>query len=383
MLQWSPIGPPRLLLLDTAGLRLIECAPFAELALTAAGKPCSTCWSSDGSAIFCGSSSGHLTKLSAAGQPQPMAPLTLPSDVLPTAELSCVCPLSSRFLLLVHDRSNDEHFFPFCSALDLEDGDMHECGACCIPGMRSYPAGQTPRRRFFCRVLPDWRMAVVCSSDSDEVCCIGSRNAKSPRWQKWTLPDEEGPPSIPMFEHGDESGEQFVMGLALDLVNQEQLALIVGEEVFPPSPVLWCLTSHGSVVAWTVMHKKAKPTDQGKYGFMLAPEPQQAGAPLSAPPAAAAQTPSAIVPAAAAPPTAAATALPPTVAAVLASTATPPISAGLAAPVKPKSTTANEDLVGAAEMGDHEALRRALRDGVRHGMHRLPPACLFEIACAP
>ena len=370
VLQWSPMSPARLLMLDTAGLRLIECAPFAELALAAAGKPCSACWSSDGRAIFCGSPSGQLTKLSATGELQPMTPLTLPSDVLPTAELSCVCPLSSRFLLLVHDRSDDDpRIFPFFSVLDLEAGELHECGACCIPGMRTDPAGQTPRRRFFCRVLPDWRMAVVCSSDSDEVCCIGSRNAKSPRWQKWTLPDEEGPPSIPMFEHGDECGDQFVMGLALDLVNQEQLALIAGEETFPPSPVLWCLTSHGSVVAWTVMHKKAPPTDQRKYGFMRVPEPLPAGAPPSAPPVAAAPTPSAIAPAAIAPPTAAAPALPP--AAVAGSTSTPTSPPPSAPPVKSTSATPNQDLVGAAEMGDHEALCRALRDGVRHGMPRL------------
>ena len=293
---------------------MIECGPFcesnaprfAERALAAAGKPCSACWSSDGGTIFCGTPGGQLTKLSADGEPQPMAPFTLPSDVLPTAELTCVCPLSSRFLLLVHDRTDDEQFFPFLSALDLEAGALHECGACCIPGMRADPSGRTPRRRFFCRVLPEWRMAVVCSSDSDEVCCIGSRNAKTPRWQRWNLPDEEGPPSIPMFEHGDEAGDQYVMGLALDLVNQEQLALIAGEEVFPPSPVVWCLTSHGSVVAWTVFHKKAKPDGQGTYGFMLAPQPLQA-APASAPPAAVAPAPTF---AAVAPPTAAAAPVP-------------------------------------------------------------------------
>ena len=298
-----------------------------------------------------------------------MAP-PLPATRCPPRS-SCVCPLNNRFLLLVLDRSDDEQFFPVCSALDLEAGDLHECGACCIPGMRTDAAGQTPRRRFFCQVLPDWRMAVICSSDSDEVCCIGSRNAKSPRWQKWDLPDQEGPPSIPMFEHGDESGDQFVMGLALDLVNQEQLALIAGEETFPPSPVLWCLTSHGSVVAWTVMHKKAKPTDQGKYGFMRVPEPLQAGAPPSAPPAAAAPTPSAFAPSATAPPTTAPQVPPPH------STATsfPTCGGPTGSSTKPKSATPNEDLVGAAEMGDHEALCRALRDGVRPACIDCPSTC--------
>ena len=295
---------------------------------------CSACWSADGSAIFCGCQNGQLRKLGAtAGDSQPVPPIALPQDVQPEAELNFVWPLNERFMLVVHERAADPQFFPFFSVVDLDAGALQECGSCCIPGMRDYETEPTPRRRFFCRVLPEWRMAVVCSSDSDEVCVLGSRKAgANQQWQRWNLPDEEGPPSIPTFERDDQFEDQYVMGLAFDLVNQEQLILVAGEEKFPPSPVLWCLTSHNSIVAWTAIHKKAK-SDGGKYPFMRTAEPVPAPAAVSAP-------------------------------------------AGLPAPAQavpaPDSATPNADLLGAAEMGDHEALCKALRQGVRDATALLP-----------
>ena len=184
-------------------------------------------------------------------------------------------------------------------------------------------------------------MAVVCSSDSDEVCCLGSRKAGANQlWQRWNLPDEEGPPSIPTFERDDLFEDQYVMGLALDLVNQEQLTLVAGEEQFPPSPVLWCLTSHNSIVAWTAIHKKAK-SDAGKYAFMRTNEPLPA---LTA-----------------APSPAAATAFKqPTAASSAPAAPAAPTTSGAAV-----SATADKDLLGAAEMGDHDALMKALEDGAQ------------------
>ena len=83
-----------------------------------------------------------------------------------------------------------------------------------------------------------------------------------------------GPPAIPPFESadGDVFEDQFIVGLALDRTNTERLTLIAGEEKFPPSPVVWGLTSHGSLLAWTALHKKA-PATNGAYTFMQAPSP--------------------------------------------------------------------------------------------------------------
>ena len=318
---------------------MIESAPFAECPRMAPGTDalCSACWSLDGSAIFCGCQTGQLRKVGIGGESQAVPPMALPKDVQPGAEANFVWPLNERFLLVVHAADP----FPFFSVLDLDGGTLHECGSCCIPGRDYETTEHVPRTRFFCHVLPEWRMAVVCSSDSDEVCCLGSRKAGANQlWQRWNLPDEEGPPSIPTFERDDLFEDQYVMGLALDLVNQEQLTLVAGEEQFPPSPVLWCLTSHNSIVAWTAIHKKAK-SDAGKYAFMRTNEPLPA---LTAAPSPAAAT-------AFKQPTAASSA--PTAPAA-------PTTSGAAV-----SATADKDLLGAAEMGDHDALMKALEDGAQ------------------
>jgi len=298
---------------------------------------CSACWSLDGSAIFCGCQTGQLRKVGIGGESQAVPPMALPKDVQPGAEANFVWPLNERFLLVVHAADP----FPFFSVLDLDGGTLHECGSCCIPGRDYETTEHVPRTRFFCHVLPEWRMAVVCSSDSDEVCCLGSRKAGANQlWQRWNLPDEEGPPSIPTFERDDLFEDQYVMGLALDLVNQEQLTLVAGEEQFPPSPVLWCLTSHNSIVAWTAIHKKAK-SDAGKYAFMRTNEPLPA---LTA-----------------APSPAAATAFKqPTAASSAPAAPAAPTTSGAAV-----SATADKDLLGAAEMGDHDALMKALEDGAQ------------------
>ena len=318
---------------------MIESAPFAECPRMAPGTDalCSACWSLDGSAIFCGCQTGQLRKVGIGGESQAVPPMALPKDVQPGAEANFVWPLNERFLLVVHAADP----FPFFSVLDLDGGTLHECGSCCIPGRDYETTEHVPRTRFFCHVLPEWRMAVVCSSDSDEVCCLGSRKAGANQlWQRWNLPDEEGPPSIPTFERDDLFEDQYVMGLALDLVNQEQLTLVAGEEQFPPSPVLWCLTSHNSIVAWTAIHKKAK-SDAGKYAFMRTNEPLPA---LTA-----------------APSPAAATAFKqPTAASSAPAAPAAPTTSGAAV-----SATADKDLLGAAEMGDHDALMKALEDGAQ------------------
>ena len=117
-----------------------------------------------------------------------------------------------------------------------------------------------------------------------------------------------------------------------------------GEEQFAPSPVVWALTSHGTLVAWTVIHKKAK-SDGGKYAFMRtaeappadnstprALEPPTAAPPLSQPPAAASASASAA--SAAAPPT-----VPAPLSAIMTAQGTPEPAAQSGAPAMlPNST---------------------------------------------
>ena len=146
-------------------------------------------------------------------------------------------------------------------------------------------------------------MGVVCTSDSDQVVSFGSRKGgEAQRWQRWVLPDEEGPPAVPPFESADGEifEDQYIVGLALDVTNTERIALIAGEEKFPPSPVVWALTSHGSLLAWTALHKKAPPGQNGSYPFMKTAKPLPGGAPPAAAPPAAGGGPSAPAPAASA-----------------------------------------------------------------------------------
>ena len=134
------------------------------------------------------------------------------------------------------------------------------------------------------------------------------------RWQRWVLLDEEGPPAVPWFESddGEVNEEQFITGLALDFTNTERLTLIAGEEKFPPSPVVWALTSHGSLLGWTVIHKKAPTSAPGAYAFMRTAEevPRAAGhaVPVVTTAAAPAGPPSFMIGAAAKAPNAAASA---------------------------------------------------------------------------
>lgn len=145
---------------------MIESAPFAECPRMAPSTDAvrSACWSLDGSAIFCGCQTGQLRKVGIGGESQAVPTMALPSDVEPGAEANFVWPLNERFLLVVHAADP----FPFFSVLDLDAGTLHECGSCCIPGRDYETTEHAPRTRFFCQVLPEWRMAVVCSSESDE-----------------------------------------------------------------------------------------------------------------------------------------------------------------------------------------------------------------------
>ena len=194
-----------------------------------------------------------------------------------------ITPLNERFTLLGYHRGFDDD--PYFAVRDGNDNTLQMCGDAFFSLGREDPDGgdDPPPRRFYAVNIPEWRMAIACTSDSDQVISFGSRKGgTAQRWQRWVLPDEEGPPAIPPFESadGDVFEDQFIVGLALDRTNTERLTLIAGEEKFPPSPVVWGLTSHGSLLAWTALHKKA-PATNGAYTFMQAPSPLPALSPLS------------------------------------------------------------------------------------------------------
>ena len=88
-----------------------------------------------------------------------------------------------------------------------------------MPLGREPPDGaDEPPRRVHAVGIPDWRMTVVCTSDSDEVFSLGARDGKKMRWQRWILPDEEGPPLCRRLRVQTAIfSRSVVMGLGLDL----------------------------------------------------------------------------------------------------------------------------------------------------------------------
>ena len=161
-----------------------------------------------------------------------------PDAVADGGELVLVRTLGERFVLVAYEAPDDD---PFFAALDVQkaaaaargEGDepeLHEAGFACIPMGREAEDGGLQPRAYHVVTLADWRMGVVCTSDSEEVLCLGSRKpGEGQRWQRWILPDEEGPPSVPTFDLEDDAVEdQFVMGLALDLNSRERPVLIAG-----------------------------------------------------------------------------------------------------------------------------------------------------------
>lgn len=312
-LQWSPNQPERAAVLGADGmLSLLDMEPGAAPGTAATVREQqliedvglrSICWAAKGQCLWCGHADGTLSRFdtSAAALPplQQAVRFAFPEGIETPSEVSFVHRLSASHLLLGIDRPlepNEVHpnFIAVELNTDLDSGSVlppvaisvHEIATALFPLFRELAetaVGAPLRRRLHAVALPDWRMAVTCSSDSDAVCCLGSRRpGAAQRWQKWTLPDEEGPPSIPTFESGDGFEEQFVAGMALDLTNTERLVAVAGEECFAPSPVVWALTSHGSLIAWTALHKKAPTAASGEYAFMREPEELADGMPIEA-----------------------------------------------------------------------------------------------------
>ena len=306
MWEWSPApGALRALALDDQGeLHVMTFALPGSAAATCccvARDPtlCSAAWASDGQSLICFTNVGQVVRFAPEDGARRVTLADAPhASIGGPAKLGLVRPLAvkagdplvERPVVLLAYEPMDEPDAPKVAALDLADGRLQVCeGVACIPCMpaREDPSsGQPPRRRFHAITLPFWRLAVAFSSDSWDVCCVGMRNPKDFNWQRWTLRDEDGAPSVPTFEdeaNGVGLEDQYVMGLALDLTGTEQVGLIAGEEKFPPAPVVWALTSHGSLIAWTVLNKLAKPPDgTTSYPFMRQAEalpPPQATAP--------------------------------------------------------------------------------------------------------
>ena len=61
---------------------------------------------------------------------------------------------------------------------------VQECGQILYPLGREVD-GEPARRRLHCVSIPAWRMAVICSSDSDAVVSVGSR--RPPPEQRWQV----------------------------------------------------------------------------------------------------------------------------------------------------------------------------------------------------
>ena len=295
--RWHPTDATRALALDSAGALQVATIASSGSAIQLSSvvtdqTHCTAEWNVEGSSVVCGTADGRLVRYTPtqSGSSPPCEPLA--ASVPNESDAARVCmlrPLNERFVLLgCGDDGADPSFCVVDRAPSADSATIQDCGEACMPLGREPPDGaDEPPRRVHAVGIPDWRMTVVCTSDSDEVFSLGARDGKKMRWQRWILPDEEGPPAVPPFESadGDIFEDQFVMGLGLDLVNTERLVLIAGEEKFPPSPVVWAVTSHGSLLAWTALHKKA-PAKEGKYAFMRTAEarPSTRGLPAAAPP---------------------------------------------------------------------------------------------------
>jgi hypothetical protein len=191
-------------------------------------------WQLDGRALLCGTADGKLLSLSLDGSTDAQQLASLAAEEAGDgAELTLIRPLDDRRVLLGYHNpqtlvEQDPSYF---AVFDRQHGAIQQCGSSCFPLGREED-GEPPPRSFHCVHVPEWRMAVVCSTDSDEVCSYGSRKpGEAQRWQRWELPDEEGPPGVPTFEVGDVFEDQFIMGLALDLSNEERLVLIAGHHL--------------------------------------------------------------------------------------------------------------------------------------------------------
>ena len=273
--EFSPSDPTLAILLTTDSLQVLRIqTPDQGCTLTTTSASdinvTCACWSASGSRVWYGDESGQLLLRQfdrdkfCAAQPIPVA---VP-DSCSELKLQSIHRLSDRWLLLGYNHPTDEFFEPNILVLDADAAIAgastapHECASTLFPLPRAASESDEGRliRRIHVAPIPEWRMATVCSTDSDGVLSIGSRKPKDQEWQRWALPDEEGPPSVPMVDGGDDGidSEQFVIGLAMDFYNEERLVLVAGEEAFPPSPVVWAFTSHGGLIGWTILHKKAK-----------------------------------------------------------------------------------------------------------------------------
>jgi len=235
--QLSPTDPSLGLALGADGsvvLLSIAGESVTDTRLELAQAVSSIAWSFDGAHVWCGCADGTLLRCAPSAAAEPATYLS-PLDELSEHRLCTVSPVSVRYLLLGFDPP-DAFTEPAIRVIDVSvpagAAQPQQCAVSLFPLGRepgTADVGGSATRRLHVASLPAWRLAVVCSSDSDGVCCVGSRKGgEAQRWQKWTLPDEEGPPSVPMFERGDESGDQWMMGLGFDYGNEEQLVVVAG-----------------------------------------------------------------------------------------------------------------------------------------------------------
>eukprot|EP00967_Tisochrysis_lutea_P039945 scaffold47909_cov30-Tisochrysis_lutea.AAC.1 len=281
-IQTSPTDPHSAVTISAVGDAILLCIHSNDgginqlkLALPMNSLARSVGWSTSGANLFVGCTDGSVVRCSVTAPSTEGERLLAPPSGLDNHEVTLVSTISERFVLLGYDlpdvlRKEDPYTEPAVRVLDVkaagdgagEEVALHECAAGLFAGVREpgEADGELARRRLHCASLPAWRLAVVCSSDSDAVSCIGSRKGgETQRWQKWTLPDEEGPPSVPTFELGDVFEDQYIMGLGFDFGNEEQLVVVAGEHEIVMIPVLMSiLQSRGIFEAhrrgsWTLL----------------------------------------------------------------------------------------------------------------------------------
>ena len=186
--MWSPAEAGKALALDEDGalsvLSLAEgaAAGFAPGALTiASANVCYACFSLDGTTLLCGMADGKLVRYPVSGGAADE--LSGPPAEASEGSLRLILPLTDKRVLCGYHRADDD---PYFALVDVTTGAMQECGDACFGLGREDPDGgdEPPPRAFYAVGLPDWRMAVVCTSDSDQVVSFGSRKGgEQQRWQ--------------------------------------------------------------------------------------------------------------------------------------------------------------------------------------------------------
>ena len=190
--QWSPTRPSTALMLGANGsLRIVEMdgngglGTLCEVAMDA--QLATASWGLDGTTLLCGMLDGRLVRFVAEG-----APGSVPSkwsqaeqlsgqpDGVSGASLRLVRPITERHTLLCYHRDDEED--PYVAVYDGTAQQLDQCDSAFFPdGREPLDGGDPEPTNFYAVAVPEWRMAIVTSSHSDQVVSFGSRKKDQPR----------------------------------------------------------------------------------------------------------------------------------------------------------------------------------------------------------